>query len=70
MPFFGGMVGELSFVSGNGYTAAPQILQINNAGAGTLNWTATTNVFQSVTTGTSNWLTVSSSVGTAPSALT
>jgi len=70
VPFFGGDIGELSFVGGNGFTSTPQSIQISNAGAGQLNWTATTSIFRTGTVGSVNWLTVSPGSGAAPSTVT
>src|SRR5579872_6015493 len=58
--FFGGAVGGMVFVGGNGYTPSPETIQITNAGVGALNWTATT----------SSPFNVSAGSGTAPSSLT
>ena len=51
----------LSFSFTNGSTApAPQTVQITNAGGGTLNWTASANVY---------WLSLSAASGSAPASL-
>src|ERR1035441_5467020 len=63
--FFGGVAGGLSFVSGNGFSPAPQNVQLNNAGTGTLNWTATVS-----RAGNINWLSPSAASGIAPSIVT
>jgi uncharacterized protein (TIGR03437 family) len=70
VPFLGGDTGELSFVGGNGFTPAPQSIQLSNGGASQLNWTATTSIFRTGTVGSVNWLTVSPGSGTAPSTVT
>jgi uncharacterized protein (TIGR03437 family) len=67
-PFFGGVAGGLNFVSGNGFSAAPQSVQIINSGAGVLNWTAA--VSNAATVGNINWLSVSAASGSAPSIVT
>jgi uncharacterized protein (TIGR03437 family) len=64
VPFFGGVAGGLSFVSGSGFSPAPQNVQLNNAGTGVLNWTA------AVSTAGNNWLSASAISGTAPSIVT
>ncbi|MGJ5820665.1 beta strand repeat-containing protein, partial [Paludibaculum fermentans] len=63
-PFFDNTAGQLSFSLPTAATNPPpdQLLQIRNAGPGTLNWTLTP-----VTHDGGNWLTVSSTSGTAPS---
>jgi hypothetical protein len=63
VPFFDNVAGQLSFSLATGATTAPpnQLVQIRNAGAGTLNWTLTPATFDSAA-----WLTVSSTSGTAP----
>lgn len=61
--FFDNMTGQLSFFLPTAATNAPpnQLLQIRNAGAGTLNWTLTPTTFDS-----GSWLTVSETTDTAP----
>ncbi len=63
--FFNNLPGGLSFSLKTNGTATPQVIQIGNGGSGTLNWTATPT-----TSDAGNWLTVSSSSGTAPSLVT
>jgi uncharacterized protein (TIGR03437 family) len=76
VPFFGGVAGGLSFVSGNGFSAAPQNVQLNNAGTGSLNWTAAVSMFRTSTVVIAgqftdvNWLSASASNGIAPSIVT
>jgi uncharacterized protein (TIGR03437 family) len=76
VPFFGGVAGGLSFVSGSGFSPAPQRVQLNNAGTGALNWTAAVSMFSTSTVVTSgqftdvNWLSVSVTSGIAPSIVT
>ncbi len=70
VPSFGGITGGLNFVSGNGFLPVPQNIVLTNAGAGTLNWTATSTVFQSIAGTAANWITLSSASGTAPSTVT
>jgi hypothetical protein len=62
--FFDDVAGQLSFFMQKGATNAPpnQLIQIRNAGTGTLNWTLTPTTFNSA-----NWLTVSDLGDTAPS---
>jgi len=63
--FFTDLAGGLSYsLKANG-TASSQVIQIANGGTGTLNWTVSPT-----TSDASPWLTVSSSSGTAPSAVT
>jgi hypothetical protein len=64
-PFFDDVPGQLpySLMSGtNAPNPASQIVQLRNAGTGTLSWTA-----QTFTSDGGNWLTVSAPSGTAPS---
>ncbi|MGB9073788.1 MAG: hypothetical protein WCC22_14205 [Terriglobales bacterium] len=62
-PFFDTLPGQMSFSLEKGAgSATPQVLQIRNAGTGTLSWTMTTS-----TADTGNWLKPSASSGTAPS---
>jgi hypothetical protein len=76
VPFFGGVAGGLSFVSGNGFSAAPQNVQLNNAGTGALNWTAAVSMFRTSTVVVAGqftdviWLSVSATSGVAPSIVT
>jgi uncharacterized protein (TIGR03437 family) len=64
--FFDSLPGQMSFtLKTAGTTITPQSLQIRNAGAGTLNWSLTTN-----TSDGANWLSVSTPNGTAPSSVT
>jgi hypothetical protein len=53
VPFFGGVAGGLSFVSGSGFSPAPQNVQLNNAGTGVLNWTAAVSTSKTSTGGMS-----------------
>ena len=64
-PSFANLPGGLSFASPSGGSASPQVIQVNNAGAGTLSWTLGTSTFNA-----SNFLTVSATSGTAPSFVT
>ncbi len=66
-PVLADLPSELAFVFGGGIATPPlpQAIQITNAGAGTLNWTAAASTF-----GGGDWLSVSASSGTAPSTLT
>jgi hypothetical protein len=68
VPFFGGVAGGLSFVSGSGFSPAPQNVRLNNAGTGALNWTPAVSSFRTGTVGNVNWLSVSatSGIGDAP----
>jgi hypothetical protein len=70
VPFFGGVAGGLSFVSGNGFSAAPQNVQLNNAGTGSLNWTAAVSTSKTTTAANVNWLSASATSGGAPSIVT
>jgi uncharacterized protein (TIGR03437 family) len=76
IPFFGGVAGGLSFVSGSGFSAAPQSVQLNNAGTGVLNWTAAVSMFRTSTVVIAgqfsdvNWLSTSATSGIAPSIVT
>ena len=63
--FFDDLPGKLSFSFKTGGAATSQTVQIRNAGSGTLNWTLTKS-----TADGGNWLTASSSGGTAPSTVT
>jgi hypothetical protein len=66
VPFFDSMPGQLTYsmiTSGNAPPA--QLIQVRNAGSGTLNWTLTTT-----TADGGAWLTTTSTSGTAPSTLT
>ena len=63
--FFNNLPGGLSFSLKTGGTATSQVIQIGNGGSGTLNWTVTPT-----TSDAGNWLTVSSTSGTAPSLVT
>jgi hypothetical protein len=60
--FFDNTPGQVSFSMAPGQQPPSQVLQIRNAGAGTLSWTLTTSTFNSA-----SWLTVSATSGTAPS---
>lgn len=63
--FFDQIAGGLTFTEETGGDAPPgQALQVRNAGAGSLAWTASASVAEG-----SGWLTVSASSGTAPSNL-
>jgi uncharacterized protein (TIGR03437 family) len=70
VPFFGGVAGGLSFVSGNSFTPAPQTVQLNNGGTAALNWTAAVSTFRTNAVGSLNWLSVSATSGIAPSNVT
>jgi hypothetical protein len=63
--FFDNTPGQASFSMNLNGQPPPQVLQIRNAGAGTLNWTLTTSTFNGA-----NWLSVSATSGTAPSVIT
>ena len=54
VPFFGGVAGGLSFVSGNSFTPAPQSVQLNNGGTEALNWTAAVSTFRTNAAGSLN----------------
>jgi uncharacterized protein (TIGR03437 family) len=69
-PFFGGVAGGLSFVSGSGFSPAPQNVQLNNAGSGALSWTAAVSTYRTSTAGNVNWLSTSATSGNAPSIVT
>jgi len=61
--FFDALPGQISFTMlTKGNPPPPQELPIRNAGAGTLDWTATT-----ITSDGGAWLTISAASGTAPS---
>ena len=63
--YFDQIAGGLTFTEETGGDAPPgQALQVRNAGAGSLAWTASASVAQG-----SGWLTVSAASGTAPSNL-
>ena len=62
--FFDTLPGKLSFSFKTNGTATSQPIQIRNGGSGTLNWTVTPS-----TADGGNWLTASSSSGTAPSTI-
>jgi hypothetical protein len=62
---FDDMPGKLSFSFKTGGNATPQPVEIRNAGSGTLNWALTKS-----TADGGNWLTATSSSGTAPSTVT
>jgi len=63
--FFNDLPGALSYsLKTNGATSS-QVIQVGNGGSGTLNWNVTP-----ATSDSANWLTVSSSSGTAPSVVT
>jgi chitobiase/beta-hexosaminidase-like protein/BACON domain-containing protein len=60
--FFDAVPGQMSFfMVTKGNAPPPQVLPIRNAGAGTLDWTATT-----ATTDGGNWLAISAESGVAP----
>lgn len=64
--FFADLPGALSFsMKTNASAVSSQVVQIAGVGSGSLNWTVTPT-----TADTSPWLTVSSTSGTAPSAVT
>lgn len=63
--FFDNTPGQVSFSTTPGGQPPSQVLQIRNAGAGSLNWNLTSS-----TSDGGNWLSVSSSSGTAPSTIT
>lgn len=63
--FFGGLPGALSYSFTANGTPTPQAIQIEDGGSAKLKWTVAPT-----TTDPSNWLTVSSSSGTAPSTVT
>jgi hypothetical protein len=60
--FFDNLPGGLSFSFQTGGAATPQIVQVENGGTGTLNWTAAAS-----TADGGDWLAVTPSAGTAPS---
>jgi Viral BACON domain len=63
--FLADLPGQLSFsVKTNGTTATPQAVRVGNGGSGTLNWTLAKS-----TADGGNWLTVTPTSGTAPSAI-
>ncbi len=62
--FFDDLPGKLSFSFKTGGTPISQSIQIRNAGTGTLNWTLSPS-----TADGGNWLTSSTSDGTAPSTI-
>ena len=65
-PLFDNMPGELSFsLATGGGTPPGQLIQVRNAGSGTLNWTGAAATFDG-----GSWLTVSAPSGTAPSMVT
>lgn len=64
--FFADLPGALTFsMKTSGTAISSQVIQVGGAGSGALNWTVTPT-----TADTANWLTVSSSSGTAPSLVT
>jgi len=64
--FFDDTAGQLTFsLIPSGGPAPPQSLQIRNGGTGTLNWTGSAS-----TADGGNWLSISSTSGTAPSEVT
>lgn len=63
--FFDNTPGQVSFSMLPGGQPPSQVLQIRNAGVGTLTWSLTTT-----TSNGGNWLTVSATSGTAPSTIT
>jgi hypothetical protein len=64
--YFDDMPGSISFFQATGAAnPAPQTIPIRNAGAGTLDWTATPS-----TSDGGAWLTLSAASGTAPASLT
>ena len=62
---FADLPGGLSYAAPVSRTPGSQVVQINNAGPGALNWTLHTNTFNNA-----NFLNVSASSGTAPSLVT
>ena len=64
--FFGGMVGGLNFVYGNGFTAPAQNISIVRGGSGVLNWTASSSIFLTSSVSSVNWLNLSASSGRPP----
>ncbi len=64
-PFFDNLPGGLSFSFKTDGVATSQIVQIGNGGTGTLNWTVTPS-----TADGGDWLTATSTSGTAPSIAT
>ncbi len=65
-PFFDDLPGGLQFsLPANGASPGSQVLQVRNAGSGTLTWTVT-----ATTADGGNWLTVSPGSGSAPSLVT
>jgi len=63
--FFDNTPGQVSFSMLPSGQPPPQVLQIRNGGAGTLNWTLTSSTFNGA-----SWISVSSVSGTAPSVIT
>jgi hypothetical protein len=63
--FFDNTPGQVSFSMQPGGQPPPQVLQIRNAGVGTLSWTLTASTFNGA-----NWISVSATTGTAPSVIT
>jgi hypothetical protein len=63
--FFADLQGGLTYALASGGAAGSQIIQINSAGSGTLNWMLATSTFNNA-----NFLTVSANSGTAPSLVT
>jgi hypothetical protein len=61
-PFFDNLPGQMSFFMKTGGIAPAQVMQIRNAGSGTLDWTLAKS-----TADGGNWLDVSAVSGTAPS---
>ncbi len=64
-PSFANLSGGLTFAATSGGNAGSQVIQINNAGSGTLSWTLGASTFNGA-----NFLTVSATSGTAPSLVT
>jgi hypothetical protein len=64
-PFFADLPGGLTFSLASGGGAGSQIIQVNGAGSGALNWTLAASTFDGA-----SFLTTSASSGTAPSFVT
>lgn len=65
LPFFDNVQGQMSFFGATGTTPASQTMQLFNAGSGELDWT-----LAPMTASNGNWLTLSTTSGTAPSSVT
>ena len=68
-PMLGPVPGGMSFVTGNGFVASSENIQLNNISSGSLTWAASISCSRGNSAGVATWLSISANNGTVPSAL-